>query len=227
MLLWNQLKAHAAVQPEKPAIVCGDTRLSYAQFAAQAEGVARAWLRQGLRPGDRIALHLRNGIDLATCYYACFAAGFVAVPVNNRLKPEEIAYVLEHSGARAYVAQADLRIPTTIPALEIDPGDGATGDEPVLPAPNADDPALLLYTSGTTARPKGWKAGHRYDSAAQARARIFLTVFACHTPPRLVGTSIAFSLPAISRSERPLTRCSCIMPIAACSAMFATSWRYW
>src|SRR5271154_5020206 len=98
MLIWNRLKEHAASQGNKLAVVCGDTRLTYAQFAAKAESVAAGWLSQGLRPGDRIALHLRNGSELATCYYACFAAGFVAVPVNNRLTPEEIGFVLEHSG---------------------------------------------------------------------------------------------------------------------------------
>jgi long-chain acyl-CoA synthetase len=108
-----------------------------------------------LRPGDRIALHLRNGIDLATCYYGCFAAGFVAVPINNRLTPEEIAWVLEHSESRAYPAQPDLRIETSVPAWE--DGFGATADfsNHALPVPNPDAPALLLYTSGTTARPKG------------------------------------------------------------------------
>src|SRR6185295_1197365 len=120
MLIWNQLRVRAAEQGEKRALICGETTLTYAQFATQVEVVARAWLSQGMQPGDRIALHLRNGIELATGYYACFAAGFVAVPVNNRLTPEEIAYVLNHSGARAYVAQADLRIPASIPALEID-----------------------------------------------------------------------------------------------------------
>lgn len=157
MLLWNRLKAHAAAHPENVALACGDTRCTYAQFAAQAENLAHGWLRQGFRPGDRIALHLRNGIDLASCYYACFAAGFVAVPVNNRLTPEEIDYVLQHSGAAAYVAQADLRIPTSIPSLDLDYS-AASADQPLspaLPAPNANDTALLLYTSGTTARPKG------------------------------------------------------------------------
>lgn len=156
MLLWNQLKAHAANQGEKLALVCGDNRLTYAQFTAQAERLARAWLRQGFRPGDRVALHLRNGTELATCYYACFAAGLVAVPVNNRLTPEEIAYVLEHSGASAYVAQPDLRVSTFVPGLNLDlravVNEVAEYD---LPTPHADDPALLLYTSGTTARPKG------------------------------------------------------------------------
>ncbi len=156
MLIWDRLKAHAASQGEKLAVGCGDTRLTYAQFAAKAEALAQSWLLAGLQPGDRIALHWRNGIELATCYYACFAAGLVAVPVNNRLTPEEIAYVLEHSGARAYLAQPELRVATSIPwefELSADGGVPMTG--PDLPVTNPDDPALLLYTSGTTARPKG------------------------------------------------------------------------
>ncbi len=78
MLIWNRLKAHAVSQGEKLAKVCGDTRLTYAQFAAKAEALAHSWLQQGLQPGDRVALHRRNGIELATCYYACSAAGVVA-----------------------------------------------------------------------------------------------------------------------------------------------------
>jgi long-chain acyl-CoA synthetase len=118
-----------------------------------AESCARSWLRQGLRPGDRIALHLRNGIELAACYYACFAAGFVAVPINNRLGAEEIAFVLDHSGAKACLAHADLRVHTSIPVWEFDLD--AEGDRAEIPEPDADAPVLLLYTSGTTARPKG------------------------------------------------------------------------
>jgi len=118
MLVWSRMKAQAATQWDKLALVCGNSSLSYAQFAAQAEHVAHQWLRQGLKPGDRIALHLRNGIELATAYYACFAAGFVAVPVNTRLIPAEIDYVLEHSGARAYVSQPELCIPARVPSLE-------------------------------------------------------------------------------------------------------------
>jgi|KBSMisStandDraft_5_1062788.scaffolds.fasta_scaffold18334_5 long-chain acyl-CoA synthetase len=156
MLIWNRLREHAASQGEKLAVVCGDTRLTYAQFVAKAEALAHSWLQQGLQPGDRIALHWRNGIELATCYYACFAAGLVAVPVNNRLTPEEIAYVLEHSGARAYLAQPELRVETSIPwefDLSADGGAPVAGRD--LAVANPDDPALLLYTSGTTARPKG------------------------------------------------------------------------
>jgi long-chain acyl-CoA synthetase len=156
MLIWNTIKGHAASQPEKLAVACGDVRLTYAEFVAQAERTAQAWLEQGLQPGDRIGLHLRNSSQLAVCYYACFAAGFVAVPINNRLLPDEIRYVLEHSGARAYLAQEDLRVPVEVPGLEIEVN-GATDTvgQPVLPGSDADQPAMLLYTSGTTARPKG------------------------------------------------------------------------
>src|ERR1051325_3762992 len=140
MLLWTRLKSRAAANPDKLAVICGHTRLTYAQFVDQAEHLAHAWLRQGLRPGDRIALHLRNSIELATCYYACFAGGFVAVPVNTRLTPEEINYVLEHSGARAYLAQTDLRISTSIPSWEYQIAKEISGS---LPVPDPDDPAML------------------------------------------------------------------------------------
>src|SRR2546423_259890 len=58
MLLWNRLKTHAATQGDKLALACGDTRLTYAQLADEAEQVAHAWLRQGCGPGDRIARHM-------------------------------------------------------------------------------------------------------------------------------------------------------------------------
>ena len=150
MLLWERLKHHADRQGEKPALCCDSEKLTYAEFAARAEALAQSWLAQGLAPGDRIALHLRNGLELATCYYACFAVGFVAVPINTRLRAEEVTFVLEHSGARAYLAADDLRIPSSVPSLK--PETQQTGP---LPTPDPDAPALLLYTSGTTARPKG------------------------------------------------------------------------
>ena len=151
MLLWRRLETHAAAQPGKLALACAGSRLTYTDLATQARRVAAGWIRQGLQPGERIALHMKNGTDLAVCYYACFAAGFVAVPINNRFKAAEAEYVLEHSGARLYLADPGLRIETRLSAGVFD------GDGPAVPLePGAADlPALLLYTSGTTARPKG------------------------------------------------------------------------
>ena len=150
MLIWNQFCSPRQPRAREGSDLCGDTRITYGQFAEDAEALARKWLVQGLEPGDRIAFHMRNGLELATAYYACLAAGFVAVPINNRLIPEEIEWVLEHSGARAYFSQRDLQVRpdgilrarvAQVAALQI--------------ADPADRPALLLYTSGTTAHPKG------------------------------------------------------------------------
>src|SRR3984893_1797833 len=105
MLIWNQLKARAAAHPDKRALACGDIALTYAQFAAQVERVAHAWLRQGLQPGDRIALHMRNGIELAACYYLVEidADGFVwfrgrkkeiIVRGGSNISPQEVEETL-------------------------------------------------------------------------------------------------------------------------------------
>jgi len=151
MLIWKQFEAHAAAAPGKVAIFCGDTRITYGQFAADAEALARKWRAQGLEPGDRIAFHMRNGVELATSYYACLAAGFVAVPINNRLIPSEIDWVLEHSGARAYFSQPDLQVrPNGILQAT-----GTRAADPSAQTDPADRTGLLLYTSGTTAHPKG------------------------------------------------------------------------
>lgn len=108
----------------------------------------------------------RNGEAL----FCLFKAGMIAVPVNVRMKPPEIAYVLQHSKAAMYFAHRDLAavaeearkgcaglrtIHSTLEGLN----DGAPGVS--LPEVNDYDPALILYTSGTTARPKGVTHTHR------------------------------------------------------------------
>jgi long-chain acyl-CoA synthetase len=159
MLIWNSLKQRAAAHPGKPALACNAKTLTYAEFLADAGRLARLWLSRGLQPGDRIALHLRNGLEFATCYYACLAAGLIAVSINNRLTPEEIAWVLEHSGSRAYVSQPELRISSSLPSWEFDTGAAEVVLE--LAEQDPDAPALILYTSGTTAKPKGVIHTHR------------------------------------------------------------------
>jgi acyl-CoA synthetase (AMP-forming)/AMP-acid ligase II len=98
-------------------------------------------------------------------YFACFKSGLIAVPVNNRLKPSEIAYILGHSKAKLCFSQPELapfceevradcpdlqRIYTALPSPET-----AESESVALPEVTPDQVAAILYTSGTTARPKG------------------------------------------------------------------------
>jgi long-chain acyl-CoA synthetase len=151
-----------------------DARYDYAVLAVRVARLAATLLHSGLTPGERIALVARNTPEYIEALFACWHAGLCAVPVNSKLHPDELAYVLEHSGARwAFV---DAAWHTALGAA----GSGESGlervvefgspqyarlfgdarrDEPAAVA--ATDAAWLFYTSGTTGRPKGAMLSHR------------------------------------------------------------------
>jgi long-chain acyl-CoA synthetase len=164
MTLGEMLRLSAARNPLKPAIVCGEEIVSYKTLDQTTDALALWLLQQGLQFGDRVAIHWTNSVETVCLYFACFKAGLIAVPVNNRLKAPEIAYILGHSKAKLCFSQPELAplsevisgecpdlraIHTKLPALET----GA--DNSALPALTPDCVAAVLYTSGTTARPKG------------------------------------------------------------------------
>src|SRR5258707_6235903 len=170
MNMANLLSASAERNPRKTAIILENECVSYEQLDRSTTSLAQWFLRHGCKPGDRIAFHWPNSIETVKLFFACFKAGMIAVPVNVRMKPPEIAYVLHHSKAVMYFAHPDLAsvakearkgcaglrtIHSTLEGLN-------EGDRDVpLPDVNDHDPALLLYTSGTTARPKGVAQTHR------------------------------------------------------------------
>ena len=164
MDLGTALRHSASRFPRKPAVICNDQTVSYEALDRTTDALARWLLQQGLEPGDRLAIHWCNSLETVYLYYACFKAGVIAVPVNNRLKPPEIAYILQHSQARLCFSQPDLapfceevrgecpdlqRLFTALPALDEIP------DSIPLPIISPERIAAVLYTSGTTARPKG------------------------------------------------------------------------
>ncbi len=159
------LRESAARTPRKAAVICRDRIVTFEEFDRLSDALARWLLRQAVEPGDRVALHWTNSVEAAALYFACFKSGLIAVPVNNRLKPPEIAYILGHSNSKLCFSQPDLAplceeirgecgdlraIHTSLPDLTAP--ELATGE---LPEVSPERVAAILYTSGTTARPKG------------------------------------------------------------------------
>ncbi len=163
------LREQAGLTPNAPVFREGDIQVTYSQLDAETDRLARWLIGQGFAAGERIAIHWPNSIDTVRLYFGIFKAGMIAVPVNLRLKQEETAYVLLQSDAKAcfsapaLAAVADaarascpdlLWIRSELPTDCPDPAIA-------LPAPRHEDPCLILYTSGTTARPKGVIHSHR------------------------------------------------------------------
>ncbi len=162
------LRRTARCWPRLPALARGAAVLyDYATLAQRVATLAGAFAAAGMQRGDRVALVARNVPEYVEALLGCWWAGLVAVPVNAKLHPRELAYVLENSGARwAFVDgawRAALGGPPADAALErcIEFGSGEYralfgAAAPIEPASCArDDGAWLFYTSGTTGRPKG------------------------------------------------------------------------
>jgi 2-furoate---CoA ligase len=175
--------ASVARDPGALAIVDGSVRLSYAQWYARISSLVAALDRIGLKPGDHLLTLLQNCEAAATLHWACQLAGIVVTPVNWRAKADELDFCLEDSGSCAIVYQA-----ASVQAVEaskrasalprICVGDGAAAGallfesmvaEPaadVTPRAGAEAWSIMLYTSGTTSRPKGVPRRHRAERAA-------------------------------------------------------------
>jgi long-chain acyl-CoA synthetase len=186
VLLEDSARSH----PERPAVVLGDRRLSYAQVNAAANQVANLLVERGIRPGDKVALSCPNLPYFPVVYYGILKAGAVVVPLNVLLKGREIAYHLDDSEAKAYLCfqgtpelpmgaeglagfqatpgcehffliTADPTAPSPIEGAET-LGSALAGKAPTFATVQLPetDPAVILYTSGTTGQAKGAELSH-------------------------------------------------------------------
>jgi acyl-CoA synthetase (AMP-forming)/AMP-acid ligase II len=181
LTLSESVATHARLRPSRIGARDSRRELSYAAWDERASRLANALLGLGLVKGDRVALLAYNAVEWLELYVALARAGLVAVPINFRLLGPEIRYIVDHSEARAFVVQEDLR--HVVDALrsdwQIDPArcvlfggpvrDGWQDYESLIAAASPAAPEVgvlpqdlfaLMYTSGTTGRPKGAMRNH-------------------------------------------------------------------
>ncbi|HEY1244422.1 MAG TPA: AMP-binding protein [Hyphomicrobiaceae bacterium] len=167
--LW--IERHAGFNPGRTALRFQGRTLSYADLAVGIERTAAMLHELGLRRGDRIAWLGLNHPDMLRLLFAAARCGLMLVPLNWRLAPPEHAFILRDAGVKALFAQRDLAAalgPETLPeSCRLVLADAVSGQVPDLHdlmaaageapghAGGPDDPLLLVYTSGTTGRPKG------------------------------------------------------------------------
>src|SRR3954452_19892963 len=180
--LARTLQYAAERRPDAEAVVGGGERLTYAELHERAARLAGGLARLGVEPGERVAVLLKNRVETVALYWACQWLGAWFVPLNFRLGPDEVAYCVGDAGAVAVAfdaagagpaaAVAADGGPRAIAVADADGGDASLAElctaEPHPGALDRDDGeiGLMLYTSGTTGRPKGVPRSHRADRAA-------------------------------------------------------------
>ena len=138
-----------------------DRTWTYEETWGRIQSIGRGLLDRGLKPGDRVLIRLPHSPEYAFAFFGATLAGLLPIPASPQLTEEEITFLLQDSQATAIVRGPDGQLPgfqgIEILEHELETLDGATD----LPETDAEDPAFLIYTSGTTSHPKGVLHAHR------------------------------------------------------------------
>ncbi|ADI11780.1 AMP-dependent synthetase and ligase [Streptomyces bingchenggensis BCW-1] len=178
----EQLARHARQRPDLPALSFGDRTLTYAELDRRVNRLARTLSAMGAGAGDRVAVLMHNRLEVVESYFAVMRLGAIAVPVNFRMVAPEVRYILSDSGAKVLIVDGEstdlvrqclagdgdeqATDPVAVLVVEGDPSavgpvavayeEALDPDESPVGVPVGDhDPAFIMYTSGTTGRPKG------------------------------------------------------------------------
>lgn len=191
------------------ALIQGELSYRYEELADRIDRFASALAQRDVAKGDRVAYLGNNHPDFLTTFFACGVIGAIFVPLNTRLAPRELEYMLDDCGARLLITHQEFRDlaraaawssaverrivvdgPAEVPAVESfdEVVASASSDAPIA-AVSLDDPAMILYTSGTTGRPKGAVLTHGnltwnsmnvlvdYDLTSEERALLIAPMF--------------------------------------------------
>lgn len=170
---WEVVAAHAERDPDRVAVLDGDKTLTYRQVIEQSHQMAGWLVREGLRPGDRLGIHLRKGFEEIIATLAAVRLGSVFVNINPLMVPAQVKHIVFDAGIRILIAEprrgaellADPRCAAQLKVItqgkDLSAALDDAGGSLRLPAsPGASQLAALFYTSGSTGRPKGVMHSH-------------------------------------------------------------------
>jgi fatty-acyl-CoA synthase len=203
------LDRQAERTPGADALVMPGARLSYAELAARSDAAASRLADLGVRSGDHVGILLENRVEFVLALFAIAKLGAVSVPVNARFKSHELSHVLDHADAGLLITSDRFAGLTGVTALNVD-REQLEGEPRDLAEVKARvrirDPAILMYTSGTSAQPKGCLLTHEAlvrHGGNVARSRFDLTAADSFWDPL------------------PLFHCGGIVPMLGCFSLGA------
>ncbi|WP_067488571.1 non-ribosomal peptide synthetase [Actinomadura hibisca] len=191
----------AARNPGAPAVLAGDTELTYAELNARANRLARHLVGRGIGPEDFVGLALPRGADLVVAALAAMKAGASYQPIDLAYPPDRVAYMLADAAPACVITTGDAALPGDPARVELDVLDLASyGDADLTDAERRrplrpEHPAYIIYTSGSTGRPKGVVIQHA--NAVDFRASFLADVPAARFARTLFASSLNFDVSII------------------------------
>ncbi|MCP4574778.1 MAG: long-chain fatty acid--CoA ligase [Deltaproteobacteria bacterium] len=202
MNIGDWLFKRSFISPEKTAILFHDRELGYSQMNKRVNRLCHGMLKMGLSKGDRVGVLCRNRPEFLEIYFACSKTGAIFVPLNFRLAPPELAFQIDDSGTKILFLHSDFHELVMKSRMDL-PGDGPTpiilGEEVVsgrelcytdfIKNESEDEPLfsddlitldtaqMIMYTSGTTGRPKGALLSHKKTLFNTLNAQIYFDLY--------------------------------------------------